>query len=281
MAKTLVAAVLLAAAAWLATVVLWTAVAHARFHAFHRREGLSYPPLPLRGWVRFYVRTVVSVALVWAWWLRSFLGGSPRAVAGRSSREPVLCVHGFFMGKSSLWGLRRSLERRGRRTAGVFLGLPYRGPGTYARSLRRRMEELLEATPDARLDAVAHSMGGLVLRQVLADAPDLAERVRRVVTLGTPHHGTGLLRRLRSGPVHRMMARGAPYVRELATFAKSAPDADVTTVASRHDLVVYPVETAYLEGAERITLEGIGHLGLLTERELHELVAERLAPPEA
>lgn len=281
MVKTLVAAVVLAAGAWLATVVLWTAVAHARFHAFHRRERLSYPRLGLRGWARLYLRTVVSVALVWAFWLRSFLGGSPRAVAGRSSWEPVLCVHGFFMGKSSLWGLRRSLESRGRRTEGAFLGLPYRGPGTYARSLRRRMEELLEATPDARLDVVAHSMGGLVLRQVLAQAPDLAARVGRVITLGTPHHGTGLLRRLRFGPVYRMMARGAPYLEELPTFAESAPHAEVTTVASRHDLVVYPVETAHLDGAERITLEGIGHLGLLTEREVHELVGERLAPPEA
>lgn len=278
MVKTLVAAVGLAAGVWLAAVLAWTGVAHARFRSFHRRRGLSYPPLGVRGWARVYARTVVAVARVWAWWPRSLVGGSPGGGGGPSSGPPVLCIHGFHMGESSQWGLRRSLERRGRRTAGAFLGLPYRSPDTYARSLRRRLEELLDA-PGARLDVVAHSMGGLVLRQVLAEAPELAGRIGRVVTLGTPHHGTGLLRWLRLGPVYRMMSLGAPYLEELPTFRESAPEAEVTTVASRHDLVVYPVESAHLEGAERITLEGLGHLGLLTEREVHELVAERLGPP--
>lgn len=267
--------------AWVATVVLWTALAHARFHSFHRREGLTYPALDCRGWARFYARTVVSLALVWAWWLRAALGGapggSPGSGSGPSSEGTVVCIHGFHMGASSLWGLRRHLERCGRRTVGVFLGMPYRKPEAYARALKRRLEELVDDGPaGARLDAVAHSMGGLVLRQVLAESPELAGRIGRVVTLGTPHHGTGLLRRLRFGPVYRMMALGAPYLEELPAFAESAPGAEVTTIASRHDLVVYPVGTAHLEGAERITLGGIGHLGLLTEREVHGLVAERL-----
>lgn len=276
MAEILVWAVVLAAAGWPATVLLWTALAHARFHSFHRREGLTYPRLGLPGWVRFYLRTVVSVTPVWAWWLRSAAGGAAGSGEGPPPGDPVLCVHGFHLGESSMWGLRRALERRGRRTAGVFLGRPYRQPDVYARVLERRLRELLEAAPEARLDIVAHSMGGLVLRQVLAEAPELARRVRRVVTLGTPHHGTGLLRRLRFGPVYRMMGRGVPYLEELPTCADSAPEAEVTTIASRHDLVVYPVETAHLEGAEQITLEGIGHLGLLTEREVYDLVARRL-----
>lgn len=284
MVRTLAVVVALAAVGWVATVVLWTAVAHVRFHAFHRREGQSYPSLGLGGWVRFYYRTVVSVGSLVAWWMRSAIGGSPGAAGGRVSsvaRDAVLCIHGFHLGESSLWGMRRFLERRGRRTAGLFLGLPYRSPDTYARALKRRLGELLEGAPGTRVDVVAHSMGGLVLRQALAESPELAGRVGRVVTLGTPHHGTGLLRRLRFGPVYRMMSRGAPYLAELPTLAETAPGAEVTTVASRHDLVVYPVETAHLEGAERIALEGIGHLGFLTEPEVHALVAERLAVADA
>lgn len=273
------AVVLALAVAWLGTVVLWTAVAQLRFHAFHRREGLSSPRLGLGGWVRFYARTVASVASLWAWWLRSALGGSPgppRHTGVPAVGDPVVCIHGFHLGESSLWGVRRLLERRGRRTVGLFLGLPYRSPDTYARALKRRLGELLEGDPETRVDVVAHSMGGLVLRQALSESPELAARMGRVVTLGTPHHGTGLLRHLRFGPVYRMMSRGAPYLEELPTFAETAPGAKVTTVASRHDLVVYPVETAHLDAAERITLEGIGHLGLLTEPEVHELVAARL-----
>jgi pimeloyl-ACP methyl ester carboxylesterase len=281
-ARILAAVVALAAVGWLLTVILWTVLAHVRFQAFHRREGTSYPSLGPGGWVRFYVRTVVSAGSLIGWWVRSALGGSPGGAGGGglpAAGGVVLCVHGFHLGASSLWGMRRFLERRGRRTAGVFLGLPYRSPDVYAKALERRMAQLLEASAGTRLDVVAHSMGGLVLRQALAESPRLAARLRRVVTLGTPHHGTGLLRRFRFGPVYRMMSRGAPYLEKLPAFADTAPGAEVTTLASRHDLVVYPVETAHLDRAERITLDGIGHLGLLTEREVQELVAARLAAP--
>lgn len=270
----------LAAVGWLGTVVLWTGVAHARFHRFHRREGGSYPRLGLGGWVRFYWQTVVSAGRVVAWWWRSRLGGSPGGVGRRlapASGNPVLCVHGFHLDQSSLWGLRRFLEHRGHRTAELFLGLPYRNPSTYAGALTRRLRELLASDPDARVDVVAHSMGGLVVRHALAESPELARHVGRVITLGTPHHGTGLLHSIRFGPVYRMMSREAPYLQELPTLAETAPHAEVTTLASRHDLVVYPVETAHLDGAEQVTVEGIGHLGFLTDPQVHELVAARLA----
>ena len=45
---------------------------------------------------------------------------------------------------------------------------------------------------------VAHSLGGLVIRQMLYDMPELADRIGRIVTLGTPHNGSELARRLSS-----------------------------------------------------------------------------------
>lgn len=45
---------------------------------------------------------------------------------------------------------------------------------------------------------VAHSLGGLVVRQMLHDVPEQAARIGRIVTLGTPHNGSELARRLSS-----------------------------------------------------------------------------------
>lgn len=129
MVWTLAAGMALAAVAWITTVVVWTALAQVRFHAFHRRERLSYPSLGLGGWVHFYVHTVASVGSLFVWWLRSAFGGSPATAGGPSASTPrgaALCIHGFHLGESSVWGLRRALERWGRRTAGLFLDLPYR-----------------------------------------------------------------------------------------------------------------------------------------------------------
>ncbi len=129
-----------------------------------------------------------------------------------------------------------------------------------------------------RIDVVAHSMGGLITRKVLAEDPGLAAAVGRIVTLGSPHHGTGLLSWIRFGPVYEMMGFDSDFIKEVPDFQTSTPRAEVTTVATEQDLIVYPVATCYLKGSRQVTLNGIGHLGLLTEPRVMGLVAEALTP---
>jgi len=254
----------------------WIALAHLRFHLFHRRRGLRYPPLGGRGWLRFYARTLVSIARLTLWGVRALVSGGLREPPGTPAGPPVLCVHGFHMNGTCTWGIRRRLERSGRATRAVFLGLPYRRAAAYGAPLARAIEALAARAPGGRIDVVAHSMGGLVLRDVLGRRADLARSVRRVVTLGTPHHGTALLSWFRFGPVWEAMRIGSPYLERLPDFAASAPEAGVATFASAHDLVVYPLETAFLGEARQVTFRGIGHLGLLTESVVLDRVAEAL-----
>jgi pimeloyl-ACP methyl ester carboxylesterase len=213
--------------------------------------------------------------------VRARFSSGLRTPADGAAGPPVLCVHGFHMNATSMWGLRRTLERHGHATRAVYLGLPYRRAEVYARSLAAALERLREETGGGRVDVVAHSMGGLVLRLVLSRRPDLAAAVRRVVTLGTPHHGTGLLPSRGRGPVSRMMSRGSAFLATLPPFAESAPVAAVTTIGSAHDLLVYPVDTVHLAAAQQVTLEGVGHLGMLTERRVRQRVAALLDAPDA
>lgn len=255
----------------------WIALAHLRFAAFHRRRGLRYPSLGGHGWLRFYVGTLGSIARLSWWGARALFAGGQRAPAGAATGPPVLCVHGFHMNGTCTWGIRRRLARLGRATAAVFLGLPYRRAAAYGPPLARAIEALAAAAPAGRIDVVAHSMGGLVLRDVLGRRPDLARAVRRIVTLGTPHHGTALLSWFRFGPVYEAMRLGSLYLAHLPDFAASAPSAEVWTFASAHDLVVYPLESAHLAEARQVTFEAIGHLGLLTDRGVLDRIAEALA----
>jgi len=130
-------------------------------------------------------------------------------------------------------------------------------------------------------DVVTHSMGGLITRKVLADDPELAASTRRIVTLGSPHHGTGLLSLIRFGPVYRMMSFDSEFIRKLPDFRTSAPGAAVTTVATEEDLIVYPVSTCFLSGSRQVTLSGLGHLGLLTEPEVFEVITQALPPTKS
>lgn len=271
-------------AAYFGYVLLWIAVTQARFFAWHRRNGSHILPLGGLGWASFYLRTVASILRL-SWWWAVTPSGRPLPKSVRAG-EPgpdavVLCIHGFHMDESCFWGLRKRLARQGRTSFAVDLGLPYRKPEVYARALHRDLATVAAAFPAARIDVVAHSMGGLVLRHVLGEAPALAARIDRIVTLGTPHHGTALLGWFRHGQIYRMMSRESEYLKRLPPLADSAPGARVTTLASAHDLLVYPVECAHLEHARRITIEAIGHLGLLTDAGVHARVAELLGAPSA
>lgn len=57
-----------------------------------------------------------------------------------------------------------------------------------------RLQRLLQSRQADRIHFVAHSLGGLLLRQFFHDFP--AQRPGRVVTLGTPHQGSVAARRL-------------------------------------------------------------------------------------
>jgi pimeloyl-ACP methyl ester carboxylesterase/Mg-chelatase subunit ChlD len=53
------------------------------------------------------------------------------------------------------------------------------------------IKKLLKGLPsDTKFDIVAHSMGGLLTRYYLQQHPDVRKKVRRVITIGTPHHGS-------------------------------------------------------------------------------------------
>lgn len=105
-------------------------------------------------------------------------------------QEVVALVHGLYMRGFCLALLARRLTQAGYRT--VLFSYP---------SLHSTPAALVELVRPvlARLDApaahwVGHSLGGLIIRQLLARAPELPPG--RVVTLGTPHQGCRIARRL-------------------------------------------------------------------------------------
>jgi pimeloyl-ACP methyl ester carboxylesterase len=218
---------------------------------------------------------VAIVTLCW-WFFRCMWQDGLRPPADGKTGRPVLCIHGFHMNGTSMWGLRRALERRGRPTRALFLGWPYRPATSYAEALTPVMIEMQAALPEEGFDIVAHSMGGLIVRIVLAERPELAGAVGRIVTLGTPHHGTAFLRTIRHGPVYDMMSRESSFLAELPDFRQTVPAADVVTVAAVPDLVVYPVETNHLAEARAINLRREGHSSLLTHPPAIELVAQMI-----
>lgn len=248
----------------------WVLVAYSRWLAYHRHK--QDPRTSRYAELFADVSGELRAMSVLAYWhVRGAVGDALRSPSGSPTGPPVLCVHGITQNGSNMWGIRRALERRGRATRAVSLG-------PFGRSLERHVAPLIGALEEliashGRVDIVAHSMGGVVLRLALATRPDLAAHVRRVVTLATPHAGTAFTRGLPLGATVRRLGRRSPPLGELTGLP---PDAEVTTIAACRDFIVYPIQTCHLPGARGVELHGVGHAGLLTHRVAIDAVVEAI-----
>ncbi|HEY4178338.1 MAG TPA: alpha/beta fold hydrolase [Kofleriaceae bacterium] len=113
--------------------------------------------------------------------------------APRAAPLPVVLVHGLFgFDRIGVPGARFDYFR------GIAVHLNQLGCATHAvrlpmsASVPSRAKQLvaaIDALPHERMDIIAHSLGGLDARFALAQL-GLADRVRSLVTIGTPHRGS-------------------------------------------------------------------------------------------
>ena len=139
---------------------------------------------------------LAALALVLFWLaLRASARRQPRLppLAPAAPRFPIVLVHGFGgferIGRADYFrGIRDVLERSG---AAVFAPrLPaVAGVAARARALADAVREICDETGLARVNLIAHSMGGLDSRYAVAKL-GLDDHVASLVTVGTPHWGT-------------------------------------------------------------------------------------------
>ena len=208
---------------------------------------------------------VVVAALVAAVVVPRLSGGDDDAgpvTLDQDTPGPVLLVPGYGGSTSALQRLADRLTAAGRDATVV----PVPGEGTgdlqeSATALATAVDDALARTGAASVDVVGYSAGGVVARLWAADGG--ADQARRVLTLGSPHHGTTVAD-LAAGFVP---AECPPGCRQLTTDSEllAALNADDETpegptwvsIWTTADTVVTPPESAALAGALELTVQGV------------------------
>jgi triacylglycerol lipase len=195
-----------------------------------------------------------------------------------STALPVLLVHGYGC-NGGYWGkLCETLEFERISHRAVNLEPVLAPIDEYVPQLREAIAGFLRETRSERVIVLAHSMGGLVARALLREDPQAP--VAHVITLGTPHRGTGLAnhglglncRQMRWTPEHGPSA----WLRALGQGETPALRARFTSIRSRHDNIVSPAASSEFEGARNLALDGVGHVALALHPEVQRLVVEEI-----
>jgi len=230
------------------------------------------------GWARrlqaFAVECVATTVLAWTTPL-AFPRRRMPPFDARRQRPPVVLLHGYLQHSANFLCLARRLRRDGWAHLYEVAHVPLWGD--IERSGARLADviaRIRRETGAPEVDIVAHSMGGLVARACLGAG---ATGIRRIVTLGTPHQGTELFRRVRGDPMLRQMRPGSPCLDRLADARTLPAGTELVSIYSRDDAIVVPPSNGYCPGAFNIEVRGPGHMSLLFSRRVYELVRENLA----
>ncbi|HEY6925034.1 MAG TPA: alpha/beta fold hydrolase [Steroidobacteraceae bacterium] len=182
----------------------------------------------------------------------------------RGPDNPVLLIHGVTCNRGVWHPMARALHARGFGPIRAVNLEPLLGNiDSHAAGVADEIRRLRRDCGGARVAIVAHSMGGLVARAALAHlAPD---DISRIVTLGSPHHGS-VLARILPGLPYRQMEPDSNWLADLNAAQEGHFPVPVTCIYSSNDNLVRPTWSCALEGATRVELEGLGHLSLLSAR---------------
>lgn len=213
--------------------------------------------LDLRARLRLVAEEFSASMLVSNWQIAR--GSAATRIYPRSAYPPVLLLHGYGC-NSGYWAhLAPLLDAARISHATVDLEPVAASIDDYVPLVERSVQALCAASGAQQVAIVAHSMGGLVARAWMRSHG--RARVARLITLGTPHHGTALAS-LGLGENAAQMRRGADWLQTLADGEDAATRALVTSIYTHHDNIVAPQTSSELPGARNIAFGGVGHVAL-------------------
>jgi triacylglycerol lipase len=176
---------------------------------------------------------------------------------------PVILVPGYGGSTSALTVLAQALRQAGRDVS--LLSLPGDGRGdlrAQAQVLAREVDAVRTQTGASSVDVVGYSAGGVVARLWVRDDGG-AKLARRVITLGSPHHGTDLAAFAGSllpdaCPLAcQQLAPDSELLASLDADDETPPGPQFISVWTTVDRVVVPPESADLAGAIDFSVQSV------------------------
>ncbi|WP_019633219.1 lipase family alpha/beta hydrolase [Actinomadura atramentaria] len=254
------------------------------------------------------------------------LAGQPPASAAPSSGfndwncrpsakhpEPVLLLHGLGgNGPGNFLTLGPYLVGQGYCVYAETYGMPLPpipvgglvSVDASARENAARIDKILASTGASKVDIIGHSEGGYLSLAIPKFLPGYAAKIKNVVALAPPTHGTTFAGLVTLGQqlgimpqVNQVLAgagcvactqltTGAPEIAKLTSGPIAQPGVAYTVIASKTDELVTPTDTAFVDepGVRNMYVQDVcpsdtvGHIGLAYDDTVSRTIANTLDP---
>ena len=184
---------------------------------------------------------------------------------------PILFLHGYFCNRGMWMPFMAEAARRGFHCEALTLEPAFGVLESYILPIEAAIARLCAASGAPQVIVVAHSMGGLAARAWMRATG--GGRLARLITLGSPHAGTIMAGFGHGGSV-RQMRLASPWLERLGGDESTEKRAQITSVFSHHDNIIATQLSASLAGATNIALAGLGHVALVYEHAVWDLVLD-------
>jgi len=194
---------------------------------------------------------------------------------------PVLLIHGYGCNSGYWHWMSQALSEAHITHYAVDMEPVFGSIDGYAPLVHEAVQRLVLESGQDKIVIVAHSMGGLAARAYLRDHGHL--NIAKVITLGTPHHGTTIANfgiGINCGEMNWLgraeEGTSSEWLHKLAATENPATRAVILSIYSHHDNIVSPQISSHLPGAENIPISGIGHVALALDPTIQALVIEEI-----
>ena len=187
-------------------------------------------------------------------------------------RPPILLIHGIDDTAEIFCSLKAYLSDRGWHDVHTLDLQPNNGDiglDLLAAQVQEYVDQNLSAAP--QIDVVGFSMGGIVGRYYLQRLGGI-QRVRRFVTLSSPHNGTWT-GYLRANPGAKQMRPNSDFLKDLNETVDELKQIEFTSVWTPFDLMIVPPSSSQLPVGNMVQLPVLAHPFMVSdERSLATLI---------
>ncbi len=190
-------------------------------------------------------------------------------------RHPVLLVHGIDDTAELFHRMKPYLERGGWSVHSLSL-VPNNGEAALT-ELAQQLDARIRATfaVDEAIHLVGFSMGGLISRYYIQRLGGI-HRVRKFVTIGTPHRGTWTAF-LRANPGARDMRPGSAFLKDLNRDIEMLASLSFASIWTPFDLMIVPANSSQVPVGRSIQVRTLAHPLLVRDPQVFELVLSILS----